>query len=193
MKLNRKSMGCLDFPVWIGISIGCVVVVVVVVGIVINRKWEAIKFLMFMKFDLLVNDDPPEKLSEMEFDAFVAYRCVFLNLEVQCLFMHIPLLASIISFCSHKDKPFMKDYVQRYLEQELGYRLCFHERDFLVGESILANIEAAINHSRRMIMIISRYDTTCFLVRTICAHDYKKILDAVAFLLSEIQLLLGGF
>ncbi len=47
--------------------------------------------------------------------------------------------------------------VQRYLERELGYTLCFHERDFLVGESIPANIEAAINHSRRMIMIMSRF------------------------------------
>ncbi len=50
----------------------------------------------------------------------------------------------------------MKHQVQRYLEVELGYKLCFHERDFLVGESIPANIEAAINHSRRMIMIVSR-------------------------------------
>ncbi len=51
----------------------------------------------------------------------------------------------------------MKKYVQQYLEKELGYTVCFHERDFLVGESIPANIEAAINHSRRMIMIISRF------------------------------------
>ncbi len=51
----------------------------------------------------------------------------------------------------------MKKHVQSYLERDLGYKLCFHERDFLVGESIPANIEAAINHSRRMIMIISRY------------------------------------
>ncbi len=51
----------------------------------------------------------------------------------------------------------MKEHVLRYLEEDLGYTLCFHERDFLLGESIPANIEAAINHSRRMIMIISRF------------------------------------
>ncbi len=51
----------------------------------------------------------------------------------------------------------MKDHVLHYLEREFGYTVCFHETDFLVGESIPANIEAAINHSRRMIMIISRF------------------------------------
>ncbi len=54
----------------------------------------------------------------------------------------------------------MKKHVQVYLEEELGFRLCIHERDFVVGETIPANIQAAINHSRRMIMIISRYATT---------------------------------
>ncbi len=51
----------------------------------------------------------------------------------------------------------MKYHVQQFLEKELGYTLCLHERDFLVGESIPSNIEVAINHSRRMIMILSRF------------------------------------
>ncbi len=72
--LNRKSMGCLAFPVRIGISIACSFLVVVAVVIIINRKWEAIKFFLFMRLDVLVNDDPPENVSEIEFDAFIAYR-----------------------------------------------------------------------------------------------------------------------
>ena len=43
-----------------------------------------------------------------------------------------------------------------YLENEHGYTLCVHERDFTVGDTIVANIEAAINHSRRMIMVTSK-------------------------------------
>ena len=42
--------------------------------IIINRKWEAIKFLMFIKYNILTNDDGPENLNEMEFDAFITYR-----------------------------------------------------------------------------------------------------------------------
>ncbi len=72
--LNRKLMGCLNFPLWIGITIGSVVVLVIVVAIVINRKLEAMKFFLFMRFNYLVNDDPPEDVDNLEFDAFVSFR-----------------------------------------------------------------------------------------------------------------------
>ncbi len=160
-KLNRKSFGCWSFPLWIGIIIGIAVVVLVVLVIFISKKLEVIKFFLFMKFNVLVKDDEPENIEEVEFDAFIAYRQVllvgipFTSICFQIIFYTWKCLS-----CSHKDKYFMKEHVQQYLEGELGYKLCFHERDFLVGESIPANIEAAINHSRRMIMIISRFDMT---------------------------------
>ncbi len=56
---------------------------------------------------------------------------------------------------SHLDSTFVRNEIQPFLEEK-GYTLCIHMRDFLAGASIPANIEAAINHSRRMIMIISR-------------------------------------
>ncbi len=71
-------------------------------------------------------------------------------------------LHGAIFVSSFKDKEFMKEHVQQYLERNLGYMLCFHERDFVVGESIPANMEVAINHSRRMIMIISRFVVSLF-------------------------------
>ena len=58
---------------------------------------------------------------------------------------------------SHPDRPFVKKEILEFLEQEFGLRLCIHERDFLGGATITANITAAIGHSRRMIMVISRY------------------------------------
>ena len=50
----------------------------------------------------------------------------------------------------------MKKEVLEYLEENFGFKLCVHERDFTVGDTIPANIEVAIKHSRRMIMVISR-------------------------------------
>ena len=51
----------------------------------------------------------------------------------------------------------MKSELVEYLERsEFGFKLCVHERDFMVGDTIPANIEAAINHSRRVVMVISR-------------------------------------
>ena len=67
-------MGCI-FPVWAIVMLTLTTIGILVMIIVINRKWEAIKFFMFMRFNILPNDGP-ENLYEMEFDAFVAYRSV---------------------------------------------------------------------------------------------------------------------
>ena len=48
--------------------------IIVVIIVVLNRKWEAIRFFMFMHFDILPNNDGPESFNEMEFDAFITYR-----------------------------------------------------------------------------------------------------------------------
>ena len=64
---------------------------------------------------------------------------------------------SYFQSCSHFDRPFVKPEIIQYLENEHGYTLCVHERDFAVGDTIPANIEVAKNYSRRMIMVLSRY------------------------------------
>ncbi len=45
-----------------------------IIVIIINRKWNAMKFLLFFQFNVLINDDEPEHVDELEFDAFVIYR-----------------------------------------------------------------------------------------------------------------------
>ncbi len=107
-----------------------------------------------MKLDVLMNDDPPEDVDDLEFDAFVSFRYRTVNLS--CLSCDAEQTNCILFLCfSHFDSKFVINEIQPFLE-EMGFRLCIHERDFLVGASIPANIEAAINHSRRMIMIISK-------------------------------------
>ena len=72
-KLSNEAMGC-GFPLWVIITISIAAVTIIAVIIIINRKWEAIKFRMFIKYNILINDDGPENLDEMEFDAFITYR-----------------------------------------------------------------------------------------------------------------------
>ena len=43
-----------------------------------------------------------------------------------------------------------------YFEDDFNFKLILHERDFVPGVTILANIVDAIKHSRKMIMILSR-------------------------------------
>ena len=69
--------------------------------------------------------------------------------------------SSYLISTSHHDRPFAKREVLDYLEDNFGFKICMHERDFTVGDTIPANIEVAVNHSRRMIMILSRY-SKCF-------------------------------
>ncbi len=66
-------MGCVAFPIWIGIATGTVILSLIIIVIVINRKWKAMKQILFFRFNILVNDDEPENVNELEFDAFVIY------------------------------------------------------------------------------------------------------------------------
>ena len=54
-------MGCI-FPIWAIVVISASSILAVIIDIVVNRKWETIKFFMFMHFDILPNDDDPENL-----------------------------------------------------------------------------------------------------------------------------------
>ncbi len=72
--LNRVDMGCNTSPVWIGIVTGTIALCLIIVAIVIGKKWNAIKFILFTRFNVLINDDEPENVDELEFDAFILYR-----------------------------------------------------------------------------------------------------------------------
>ena len=43
-----------------------------------------------------------------------------------------------------------------YFEDDFNFQLILHQRDFVPGVTIHANIVDAIKHSRRMIMILSK-------------------------------------
>ena len=66
-------MGCV-FPLWEIITIALGSVVIIIVAVALIRKWGTIKFFMFMHFDVLPNDDGPENVNDLEFDAYVTYR-----------------------------------------------------------------------------------------------------------------------
>ncbi len=79
--LDRKKMGCLKkLSISVGVTIGILVLFLVVAIVVVNRKWEAIRFFLFMRCDILIKDDDPEKVDDLEFDAFVTYRQEFVSL-----------------------------------------------------------------------------------------------------------------
>ena len=55
------------------ISIVVAATLIILVTVVVNRKWTFIKFHFYAHF---ANDDDFQDLSEMKFDAFVSYRFI---------------------------------------------------------------------------------------------------------------------
>ena len=68
--LDKVALGCV-FPVWAIITIVLGATVIIVVAVVVNRKWTLIKFHYYALF---TNDDDFQDFSPMIYDAFVSYR-----------------------------------------------------------------------------------------------------------------------
>ena len=58
-------------------------------------------------------------------------------------------------FCSQPDEDLVETELINFLE-ELRFKICWHQRDFMPGTNIAENIADATENSRRMIFVISR-------------------------------------
>ena len=78
-KLNQVKMGCYpkNVATWIIIVssvIGGLFLLSVIVTIIIHRKWNAVRWIIYKNFDALLGDpDRNEDLENMEFDAFLSF------------------------------------------------------------------------------------------------------------------------
>ena len=57
--------------------------------------------------------------------------------------------------CSQPDEDLVETEIINYLE-ERGFKICWHQRDFMPGTNIAENIADATENSRRMIFLLSR-------------------------------------
>ena len=71
---------------------------------------------------------------------------------------------NLVVFHSQHDEGLVETEIINYLEGR-GFKICWHQRDFRPGTIIAENIADATEHSRRMIIILSRY--TCNNDRTV--------------------------
>ncbi len=73
--LSEVQMGC--YPKWQKIVIGvsaAVTVAVVVAIIAISRRWNEVKWFLYLHFDILDKHDGPENLANKTTDALLSYR-----------------------------------------------------------------------------------------------------------------------
>ena len=75
--LNPGEMGCfpltLGQKILIGVSIGATVAIAIAI-IAISRRWNEVKWFMYLHFDILSTNDGDENLKNKKSDALLSYR-----------------------------------------------------------------------------------------------------------------------
>ncbi|XP_061197405.1 uncharacterized protein LOC133205578 [Saccostrea echinata] len=122
----------------------CCVIVLIIVLVIIIYCMQKRKWLFAMKivhfFKEYEDDDGKE------YDAFISYKS------------------------SKEDEDFVLHQLYPKLEEEMGFKLCLHFRDFTPGDIIANNIIQAIENSRRTIMVLSPN----YVESEWCRMEYQK-------------------
>ena len=109
----------------------CGLLLLTVITVILLYKYQGeLKVFMFTRFNLhpfdRIDDSDPNKI----YDAFISY--------------------------SGEDYQWVVNTLQRRLENHNPpYKLCLHHRDFQVGALIQENIFKSVDHSKRMLMVLS--------------------------------------
>ena len=100
----------------------------IILATIIYRYKGHIKIWLYTRFGFHPWNKVKENINEKEYDAFVSYNS--------------------------NDWDWVLDSLMPQLEEEHGFKLCVHERDFDLGIEIKDNITKAIKLSRRTIVIL---------------------------------------
>ena len=109
----------------------CALLLLTVITVILLYKYQGeLRVFMFTRFNLhpfdCIDDSDPNKI----YDAFISY--------------------------SGDDYQWVVNTLQRRLENHNPpYKLCLHHRDFQVGALIQENIFKSVDHSKRMLMVLS--------------------------------------
>ena len=78
-RLTNQKMGCYPHVLSTGEKITIGILGTLIVGIVIaimaiNRRWNEVKWLLYLHFNILDKSDRNENLDSKKYDAFISYR-----------------------------------------------------------------------------------------------------------------------
>ena len=112
------------------IILGSLLLLIMIVAILLYKYHGEMKVFMFTHFNWhpfdRIDDSDPTKI----YDAFISY--------------------------SGDDHQWVVETLQQRLENhDPPYKLCFHYRDFRAGAPIVENILKSVDHSKRMLMVLS--------------------------------------
>lgn len=115
----------------IATSVGVILLVALIIGLITYRyKWR-LRYLFFMaKLNLNIVPKKQDYSKIYDFDAFISY--------------------------ASEDFQVARISAMENLEGKYGLKLCIHERDFMPGDSIAFNISKGIHGSRRTLLFLSK-------------------------------------
>ena len=147
VNLGSLRFDCLGSGVPVGIGFACVFVVITIIvllAVIIYRKRWWFRYQYFLAHRVWKNSHKVDNLDvPFEYDLFVSYN--------------------------QSDYKFIKEMLQPKLEDELGLRLCLHDRDFRLGEVITEQIIESIQSSKKTLFILSKR----FLASTWCHFEIQ--------------------
>ena len=143
IEITQDDVGCYDPLKHALIGLGMTATLAIMLAIVICRYRGHIKLWLFTRFGFHPWDRVKENLQEKNYDAFIA-------------------------FC-HDDDEWVFDTLRPKLEDEHGFHLCIHDRDFVPGAAITENIITAIESSRRVILVL----TPNFVESKWCEYEFQ--------------------
>ena len=111
-------------------TLGGLLALMLIIAIVLYKYHREVKVFMYTHFNWhpfdRIDDSDPNKI----YDAFISF--------------------------SGNDFDWVKNTLQERLENhDTPYKLCFHHRDFPVGEPIVENIFKSVDQSKRMLVVLS--------------------------------------
>nr|QBP05243.1 toll-like receptor 22b [Boleophthalmus pectinirostris] len=130
--LQFNVQSCLvhvDFLCFICTS--CLTALTLVVSFVFHFSRFHLSYAYYLFLAWLFDSRNRQKRAESLYDAFVSYNS--------------------------RDEAWVCEELVPRLEQEQGWRLCLHHRDFLPGKPIVENIAEAVYRSRKTICVVSRW------------------------------------
>ncbi len=152
--ISETELKC-GFP-WPRLVITLVVLfMIIIITMACMYKFRVeIKVFLFLKcgYHPFDKGDKDNKTTDMDYDAFISY--------------------------SHVDLPWVKENIVDFLQSaEQKFSVCLHERDWPVGVLITENILLSVQHSRRMIMVLSESYLQSEWCRMEFQAAHKEMLD----------------
>ncbi|XP_041360248.1 toll-like receptor 13 [Gigantopelta aegis] len=136
--------------------------ILIVVIISYRYRWH-LRYLLYMFNNRRREEDPQVNEDQFLYDIFVVY--------------------------SSEDSDWVLDRLVPKLEEDLGFRVCVHERNFVPGKLIVDNIMASIDSSKRIMVVLSnsfsQRDWCQFELNVVQRHVLEKGQDLLVVVVLE--------